>query len=74
MGRPEERASRLLLEKFQNHHCTRLARNARKRANLIDFVGESFHQDSLAERSEFELAVPIFEQPDDSWLFRSPTP
>jgi hypothetical protein len=27
--------------------------------------------DSLAERNEFEPAVPILEQPDDSWLFGS---
>jgi hypothetical protein len=32
------------------------------------------NRDSVVERSEFELAVPIFEQPDDSWLLRSPTP
>ena len=25
----------------------------------------------MAEQSEFELPVPILEQPDDSWLFGS---
>jgi hypothetical protein len=28
----------------------------------------------MAERSEFELPVPTFKQPEDSWWFRSSTP
>ncbi len=32
-----------------------------------------FRYDWLVERDEFELAVPILEQPDDSWLFGSVT-
>ena len=28
-------------------------------------------KDWVAEQSEFELPVPILEQPDDSWLFGS---
>jgi hypothetical protein len=31
-------------------------------------------KDSVAERGEFELAVPTFKQPEDSWWFRSSTP
>jgi hypothetical protein len=39
---------------------------------IFDFSAENAKiADWLAEQSEFELAVPILEQPDDSWLFGS---
>jgi hypothetical protein len=39
---------------------------------IFEFPAENAKiADCLAEQSEFELPVPILEQPDDSWLFGS---
>lgn len=45
----------------QKTPCTRAIRDPKREFLCIE--------DSGAEQSEFELPVPILEQPDDSWLF-----
>jgi hypothetical protein len=44
-----------------------------KSPRRIPLTAVPTREDCLAERNEFELAVPILKRPDDSWLFGSAT-
>ena len=48
--------------------------NPRTARPIFDFSTKNAKiADWMAEQGEFELPVPILEQPDDSWLFGSTT-